>query len=756
MKKTAIPACIATAALTLGALLAPVAAPAVDEKMDHESYTGFEIADPVALPAKESHPSLWFTRDAIPALRAKRHADADAARFWEALVGVKHLTMPIPAVPSIDDEKTPIHQFYGDLSLIAATNAFMSLMTEDPVAAKNYESRAIECMMRSYEGPIYDIDPKESSTPVDEIYRGTWLQNYGAAYDWLHDKLTPEQDAEIRARFAKECQYLYENLDRLAPNPHNHLSKPAWGLGSMALVMSEHPDAKAWLEKCIEASNRNTRFYYSADGISREGSHYYIFSFVNFFPFLYHYRNVAGVDAFDDFQPAFEWPLAIRNGRGWMPNIEDSYIRPYPSFLVASAYKDRPTSLHSRAPLGELLQWNFRNTDFTPFDKALERDGFNYTGASWDYAFELLDYICYDPSIPATKPEGSPTVFLPSGQTAFRSDWAFASRHSRHLLFQGVAECDNHAHFDHLSFIFEAENQMMASDAGYSRKSYGESIRKEWYLTPEAHNIVLFDGLPPRDPAESVTPPSLCRIDTSFFDYEEKQAPWTETASLKRAIAFPGEEYFVVADYVVAEEPGEVEILFHGGRSSLEREDRRCLWTYEADDYGSAAKLDSVFVGDGIEMTEKSGEVTYIKGDYAEFPYVSAKTTTDVGVFLQIHVPLAPDRERPVIHETTTGGGHLIYVTMDNDVTDTIAVANGRGPWRSEQVRSDARFVWIRDDGSGVYQCAARDATFLDLGNGNAIRFPTPTSFAARLSGGNILEVSVAGEGVFVTSSRLD
>ncbi len=728
-------------------MLLSLSSVAPGQKMDHESYNGFEITDPVVLPAKEIHPSLWFVQSEIPIIKAKRDTDEHAGRFWAALQSVKHLSMDIPETPSVEDDKKTVHQYYGDLSLIAATNAFMFLMEDSAERKAFYKGRAIDCMLRAYDGPIYEIDPKVKSTPVDEIYRGTWLQNYGAAYDWLHAELTAEQDKEIRSRFAKECQYLFENLDRLAPNPHNHLSKPAWGLGSMALVMAEHPEAKQWLEKCIEASNRNTRFYYSEDGISREGSHYYIFSFINFFPFLYHYRNVAGVDAFDDFQPAFEWPVFIRNGRGWMPGIEDSYIRPYPSFLVASAYRDRPTRLHSRAPLGEILQWNFLNTDFSPFDNARETTGFNYTGASWDYAFELLDYICYDPTVPATMPEGSPTVFLPTGQTAFRADWAAGSRHSRFLLFQGVAECDNHAHFDHLSFIFEAENQMMASDAGYSRKSYGESIRKEWYLTPRAHNIVLFNNLPPRDPAESVTPPSLCRIDSEFFDYEEKSAPYTDSAHLKRAIAFPAEEYFVVADYLVSEEPGDVEILFHGGRASLEREDNRCLWAYEKDVYGDAARLDSLFIGEDVVMTEDSGEVTYIKGDYAEYPFVSATATTARDCFLQIHIPLSTDRERPIFDHRTIGDGHLVYIALENDITDTIAISNGRGPWRGEQIRSDARFVWIRDDGSGVYRCAARDATFLDLGVGAAISFPEPTSFAARLKEGKILELVLSDDG---------
>jgi len=47
-----------------------------------------------------------------------------------------------------------------------------------------------------------------------------------------------------------------------------------------------------------------------------------------------------------------------------------------------------------------------------------------------------------------------------------------------------------------LDFILEAEGQMMCSDSGYSRGTYTDPERTDWYVTAAAHNTLTFDGEP--------------------------------------------------------------------------------------------------------------------------------------------------------------------------------------------------------------------------------------------------------------------
>ncbi len=588
----------------------------------YTSYTGFAIPAEPVLPVQETHPSLWFTTDQIPALRERIQADAFARQRWAAVLKWADLTAPIPRPPTATDTKEVIHQYYGSLSIAARAHAVVALLSDDQATA--HRDRAITLLKRAYDGPIFELDSKIKGSPVDEIYRGSWLQNYAHAYDCMQPALTAADDAAIRARLALEAQCVYENLVPWAPDsPHNHLSKPAWGLGSIALALSDDPRATAWLGHAIEAANRNTRYFFSGDGLYREGSHYLMFSAVNFVPFLWHYRNVSRVDGFAAFQPVFEAMVATRNSRGWLPNFEDAYLRPTPTHLVAAAYRNTPTYLHTQAPLAEVLNWSYQTADLTPFDLAEQASGFNYSGASWDYPLELDEFLTHDPTLGATAPDAAPNQFLAGGQAVLRTDWEQRGPGQRYLLFQGMAVADNHNHHDQLSFILEAEGQLMASDTGYSRGSYRGSERLDWYATAPAHNTLTFDGQPASPHATNDTPT------TEHWTYPglvvvrkiETHLP-VDGARWHRTICWIDSDAYVIIDQVISDHPMAVKAYLHAGRGELTSTDSPWTWTYPADRYGSAAALNAWIIAPGSRTTSDTGEMTYIKGDFATFPYL--------------------------------------------------------------------------------------------------------------------------------------
>ncbi|MGE4489322.1 MAG: heparinase II/III family protein [Kiritimatiellales bacterium] len=698
---------------------------------DYESYNGFTVYSVPKLPPEETHPSLWFHKENVAALRAKKDGDALASNLWKQVSGSEFLTMSFLPIPSAGDDKTMVHTYYGSMSKIAKYAGFMIWMTDDPAQKQKWIGRATAALERAYDGPIYELDPRDKSGPTDEIYMGTWLQNYAAAYDWVQPFLSAEQDAAIRERLVKNVSWIAGHLYDWASRPHNHLSKPAWGVGSMALALSSEKDAYGWLALALAAGNDNTRYFFSADGIYREGSHYMIYSWVNFLPFMVNYYNVSGVNQFPAFQPLMEWGVEVRSARGWLPNIEDSYIRPFPGHMAAAMYRDASTRLHTSAPLADVLMWAYKTTDMTPFNKEFEESGFNYTGATWDYTLPLDEYMTYDPSIPSVKPDVSPTVFLDGGQTVFRNTWDIGNPAARVLLFQGVAEADNHQHADHLSFILSAENQMMACDAGYSRKSYSEAIRTEWYNQAEAHNVVKLAGAAPQDAAESVTPISRYRIDTSFFDFEEKEAPYPNGGLLRRAIAFPGESYFVVADIVTSPEKAEAAALLHGGRAAMSGDGNYRVWDYENDAYGSAARLHTWTFGseEDFSVENAMGESTYLKGDYGSFPYIRAKESGTEMTFLQLLVPTAAGAKGPEV--TSVRSGRQVWATVqDGDVTDTFMVQPTSAPVVFQGLETDGTFVWVREKSGKVIQYAVREATGLVCGGETLLKSEQPVTRA--------------------------
>ena len=700
---------------------------------NYESYSGFTCDAEPRLPDEERHPSLWFRETDVPRLRAMKSQDAMAADLWSQIERSPFLTMPFPPVPDKDEGKNVIHKYYGAMSQIAKYAGFMLWMAEDSDVRDGYISRTTEALLRAYDGPIRDLDPIIKSSPVDEIYMGTWLQNYAAAYDWVQPFLTREDDTKIRARLAKENDRVAGNLHRWAPRPHNHLSKPAWGVGSMALALSNEPGAKGWLGTALAAANDNLRYFFSADGIYREGSHYLIFSWINFVPFMHHYHNVSGVNQFETYQPLMEWGVAARNGKGWLPNIEDSYIRPFPAHMTARMYQDQTTWLHASAPLAEVLTWAYKTTDMTVFDHYLAETGYNYTGATWDYTLALDEYLTYDPTIASTAPDCSPTVFMEGGQSLFRNTWASGDPASRTLLFHGVAEADNHHHADHLSFTLFAENQMMACDSGYTRSSYADASRKSWYNKAVAHNLVTLDGEAPVDVAENVTPMSRHRMDTSFFDFEEKVAPFPNGGQLRRAIAFPGESYFVVADIVTSPVSAPAVLHLHGGRGTMTGQNAFRVWRFSNNVYGSASQLYTwTFGAHSIENDE--GESTYLKNDFGVFPYIKAKTSGTEMVFLQVLVPAGLNVTAPSV--TSKRKDNQIWATVsDLGTTDILLVQARCAPALFQGLETDGTFCWVRE-AAGRVHVAVREATYVRKQGQVLFKSPEPSTCAISLEQG--------------------
>ncbi|HWA27916.1 MAG TPA: heparinase II/III family protein [Lacunisphaera sp.] len=667
----------------------------------YDGYTGFALPAEPVLPTRETHPSLWFTAAELPALKTRLTVDDFARSRWAAVQKLVDLAKPLPPPPAASDKVEIVHKYYGAMSLAARAHAFVALFAEDAAARAAHRQRAVELLRRAYDGPIFELDSKVKGSAVDEIYRGSWLQNYAHAYDCVQPSLSPADNEAIRARLAREAQCVFENLYAWTDtSPHNHLSKPAWGLGSIALTLASDPRAKAWLARAIEAANRNTRYFFSADGIYREGSHYLVFSLTNFVPFLYHYRNVSGVDGFQVFQPAFENMVQVRNSRGWLPNIEDSYLRPTPTHLVAAAYRTAKTKLHSSAPLAEILAWSYATCDVAAFAPALNSSGYNYTGASLDYSLELDELLTHDASLKATAPDCPPNVFLAGGQTVLRNGWTSGNAGQRYLLFHGVAVADNHNHDDQLSFILQAEGQMMCSDSGYSRGTYTGAERTDWYITAAAHNTLTFDGQPAGSNASNDTPLSAHWEQPGLVVVEKTQFKIPKGGVWRRTLCWIGGDYYAVVDRVDSKVGLDLKSYLHGGRGTMATAGPEHTWVYSADRYGPAARLRCWIVAPGATTEVKDGELTYIKDDYAAFPYLVTSYRAGAPAITLLK-PAAASETAPFTVEDHSGAGFsALVVTTATEKTVLVAAAAPTAVV-IDGVETDAAFAIVRRDKAG-------------------------------------------------------
>ena len=663
----------------------------------YDTYSGFAVDSAPVLPANEIHPSLYFAASDVPLLRARK--TQTSSRYYTLWVrfradALKYITKN---AGDLDENDRP---------RAAKTLAFWWLIEEEEQALQ----KAIEMLLSAWE----DV-PQTGEKPYDEIYRATWLQNYAAAYDWVFDQLSAAQNAEIRRRISEEVQYLRDNLtegSRLAPRPHNHRSKPAWAIGTAALALSEHPNARDWLQYALEAANSVTRYQFSSDGVYREGGHYWMYNAVNFIPFLWHYKNVSGVNLFEDYKPAFEWPIKIRTGRGWIPNVEDSYIKPAPTHMVAGAYRGSPTDLNPDADFAALCQWNYENTHIFNED---------YTGATVDVTWEIDEYILFDDRIPSAPPADSPTQVLESGQVVFRNQWT-SGPNDRYLLFHGVAEADNHNHPDQLSFFLGGRDAILAPDAGYGPNGFSDDRRASWYTAAKAHNIVTADGFPPLTDslffppyAYNVTPLTHHYIESSFFDFAEKQSSYLRPndANLFRAVGFVGEDYFIVADLLTGSTSHTYRSYLHG-RGRFDHNGRRASWEPFPNRYGEAARLDAFFFPATASVTSAAGYISLFKDERRE-QYVEVSQTAQNAAFLQLLIPNAAGDPQPVAADLSTDA-YVAASLEKNDTVDVFMLQHDPASQTLAAFATDATLAWARTRDGDLSHFAFRDATAFSSG----------------------------------------
>ncbi|WP_412061779.1 heparinase II/III family protein [Rubrivirga sp. IMCC45206] len=664
------------------ALLVGLAVPS-GAQSQYDTYTGWAVSTDPVLPAAEAHPQLWFGADDLDALRAKW----DDPAYAEVRARVQ---ADVNRYRSRNPEATDP----GDRAQMAKALAFAWIVDGDIVArVKGYQA-----LLLAYQNVPREATSAAFGGEYDEIYRATWLQNFCAAYDWLHSELTADDEATVRAALAEEAALLAENMVsgvRYAPRPHNHRSKPAYAVGTAALTLSDHPDAADWLRLSLEQVNTTTRYQFSADGVYREGSHYWLYTFVNGLPFLWQYRQ-AGVDLFPAYQPTFEWAVRTRTGRGWMPALEDGFPKPAPTHMAAAAYADAPTDLHATAPLGQVLQWNWDTTTFFTS---------NYTGATNDVVWSVDEFLTMDLSIPATAPDASPTQRLESGQVAFRSDWNGGDPDTRMLLFHGVASADNHDHPDLLSYALDAENTPLAVDPGYGPDGFSDD-RRDWYLSARAHNVLTVNGFSARDLSmqQNEGPEQTAFVDGPAFDAAEMRAPNNGVmggAVVTRGVAFLDDELFVVYDHVEASNEASLQVHLHG-RGAPDRTANRVTWTAPDDAVGDGGALHAAFFADGPLLFDEDDGWTSFYFDREETQrWVAARRNAAGGTFLHTLAASPVGAAAPATADHTDGA--LVSAELATDAGAWhLATQREPGTRTADRLATDAAFAAVGREGDAV------------------------------------------------------
>ncbi|APH04963.1 discoidin domain-containing protein [Bacillus weihaiensis] len=591
------------------------------------------------LPSNEVHPKLWFDSSEIEEVYEKR---VDLIAFAKTIT---------------NKDGTYTKVSFDALNLKPGQTYFFAMKSNDEAGNESAISN------------LYNCDPTISSSPVDETYRGIWIQHFSEKYYDVRYSLEPitEENWDMATKVTGEM-FMMEGNEEYRQTAIDALVRAFDGPipGDDEYIGVTEAYEIRYSTKPIDDSNK---YFFSSDGVYREGSQYYIYSHLNLLPgsgaisidykhsssvdevspasisnlmlndnvftwgprphnhrskpawglgtFLYHYKNVSNVDLFPTYKPAFIWEFSDQRVGGTVSangNL-DTYILQNENKEVQFMNESDTTPLHPDAKWGNLFQWRYQQTDTTPWGGEFG----NNTGASYDDSMDINEstgyinrsvafpnqeyfvisdqlytkYLTYDPTVKPIKPTESATQFFNEG--------------------------GNHNHFDHLSFIIHAENQMMASDTGYS-----QTIFRNHWNDEESARYLLFHGQADMDQGEFLNYREIPLFEsteklTLTMDVSWNQASKAEDVPTPLSVG-------QVQEMTIANKDGtngEFELFLHGGRGTMRGEGDFRQWTYSNDLYGSASKMASWILSNDAELTNVN--------------------------FMQILIPLSIDAKIPTV-----------------------------------------------------------------------------------------------------------
>ena len=615
------------------------------------AHAGLSIDTTPIVPSEEIHPTLYFSVEDISALRA-RIAMPPYSDWWTEVVtkSNSYLGQDLSSPALTEDER----------SKGAKACAFAYVITDD----EQYANKAEEALSAMWSHPNSD-----NRRMLEAAYH---LQSYCEAYDWIQPVLESSDDLSIRQRLASEAERFHN--DPVMWSPFGYVNnwgvKAASALATVALSISDYSSAphtpSQWLGMALDRINALLAVLTTDDGLWIEGSHYLTYTSGNLIPFLWHYKNVSGVNLFENLHPLFDFAIKVRSPDGRLPNIEDAYSNIFPHSMVAPAYEDEDASTH---------MWAHVNSP-----------GFDIVW--WTQDIKEVDLIIvHDTAIPVTPPAEGPSFFFPGARVAvLRSDW---EEDGFYLYLNGAPDYNNllaggvHTHPDPLEFILYAHKALLANDAGYGPDGFNDDNR-HWYTSPEAHNIILVDGSAPQNVAIEMEK----WITSSSLGFAEMNASY-RGAEVSRSTILVGGEYAIVADYVTASESKSYDFILHG-RGEMIQNDRQIIWSVTNDDSVAVDLLAYLFPST-TPIEPKSGLACFDWGQEETNQYITSHAEGWDAQFLTILFPKLTGDSLPTVQELP-GQDHTAAVANDDLIIlqrDTLKIT-------VDNLESDARFIFMR------------------------------------------------------------
>ena len=325
----------------------------------------------------------------------------------------------------------------------------------------------------NFRNDLHQDDPAHHDTVHGYQYG---LQRAAAAYDSIHDILTPEEREAIGAHIEYHGDAAYRKLRYVVRIHQRYLNSHAQHdmhelLTTALAVAGDIPSAREWLGFLIPQYVNRLAFGHNCGGYS-EG-HYYAYKWHNMVRCALSLKTATGIDLFSK-------PRMFKAGRFWLYCQSLNYWWPH--------FGDNFGLITSFAGNGN-------DRDGANFKASLYGDRYVKWWANQldgDLQWPLVYYS--DETLPK-----KPPVDIP--QAAMFQDVGWASMYDRfydplstRLFFKSSPfGSSGHSHQDQNGFVIHAGGQILAVDRGYYGY-YGDQYCREVTWASPSHNTILVDG----------------------------------------------------------------------------------------------------------------------------------------------------------------------------------------------------------------------------------------------------------------------
>ena len=419
-------------------------------------------------------------------------------------------------------------------------------------------------------------------------------------YDWLHDSLSDDERATVRAALLARTRQTADHVMRNARiqlfpyDSHAVRAVSAVMVPAAIALLHDEEEAQGWLDYAVEFLFTVYSPWGDADGGWAEGTHYWMTGMAYLIEAANLMRSYMGLDLYARpfLQKTADFPLFTRApGTRRATFGDDATLGD--RICLKMGYNVRQFAGVTGNPA---YQWYFET--IRAADPGTEDEFYNW--GWWDFRFDDLvhahDFAAVAPAPP--DPADRLRHFRGIGWVCLQIHPEDPARHIQFNFKSSPFGSVSHSHADQNAFCLSAFGEDLAIQSGHY-VAFGTTMHKDWRRQTRSKNAILIDGAGQyagEDKARAIRAGGRIlaveeHADHLFIRGDATAAHAEENPAVTRALRdvyFVHDSFFVIVDSVDADRPVTLDWLLHAnGEMELGAETFRYTGT-RAGFYGQA------------------------------------------------------------------------------------------------------------------------------------------------------------------------